>query len=65
MVGFFIGLAVIGLLVIAILPRTKMPPSNQELETAEKEVQDLDPLMDPEEADEEFDDWGPGAPKTN
>lgn len=33
------------------------------LADAEAEVQDLDALRPPEEADEELRDWGPGAPK--
>jgi hypothetical protein len=33
-----------------------------ELMAAEEEVQDLDAFTQPEEADEELRDWGPGAP---
>jgi hypothetical protein len=34
-----------------------------ELDAAEREMQDLDAFVSPEDADEEFPDWGPGAPK--
>ena len=33
------------------------------LERAERELQELDADVTPEAADEELDDWGPGAPK--
>jgi beta-lactam-binding protein with PASTA domain len=32
------------------------------LAKAERELEDLDVLMDPDEADEHLPDWGPGAP---
>ncbi len=34
-----------------------------ELDAAEREMQDLDASVSPEDADDEFPDWGPGAPK--
>lgn len=34
-----------------------------ELEAAEREMQDLDAFVSPEDADDEFPDWGPGVPK--
>lgn len=36
----------------------------EELEAAEKEVQDLDAFATPEDAEEDLSDWGPGAPRT-
>lgn len=43
------------------------PPDNgidyDELEAAEDEVRELDAFTDPEEADDQLPDWGPGAPK--
>lgn len=36
---------------------------HDELSAAEQEVQELDVFTDPEEADDQLPDWGPGAPK--
>ncbi len=33
------------------------------LESAEREMQELDASVSPEDADDEFPDWGPGVPK--
>ena len=35
----------------------------EELDQAEREVRDLDSDVRPDEADEELNDWGPGAPR--
>lgn len=35
----------------------------EELEQAESELEDLDALASPEDAEEDLPDWGPGAPK--
>lgn len=50
-------------------PELDQPPSDDDgvdhhvLGDAEAEVQDLDALTSPDEADGELRDWGPGAPK--
>ncbi len=35
-----------------------------ELEAAEEEVRDVNPLASPEDAEEELPDWGPGTPRS-
>ena len=45
-------------------PRAEHPDVDQHvLDEAEREVQELDALTQPEDADDELPDWGPGAPK--
>jgi hypothetical protein len=45
-------------------PRPEHPAIDQDvLDEAEQEVQELDALTRPEDADDHLPDWGPGAPK--
>jgi hypothetical protein len=60
------GLALIGgLLVLLRRPALTREPDDRDqdvLEAAEREVRDLGALKSPEDADDELQDWGPGAP---
>jgi hypothetical protein len=76
-VGSSISLSVILVLLVAALvwliarprrsggaPRPEHPDIDQDvLDEAEQEVQELDALTRPEDADDQLPDWGPGAPK--
>jgi hypothetical protein len=44
-------------------PRHSQDVNEEELARAEDELRQLDAGATPEEAEEELDDWGPGAPK--
>jgi|GEM_PF-3243793 len=46
-------------------PETEADPDaidHELLDEAEREVRDLDAFADPEDADDQLPDWGPGAP---
>lgn len=55
-----------GTLLVLRRPARRGHPEERDegvLAEAEREVRELDPGTTPEAADEELDDWGPGAPR--
>lgn len=66
---WLVAMLVVAAIAIRVVRPTGRQPAHpddvdrEELEAAEREVRDLDPLTSPEEADEQMPDWGPGAPR--
>jgi hypothetical protein len=64
--GIVLVALIVGLLTMLRAPRRSTGPDDRDtevLEAAEREVRDLGALKSPEDAADELDDWGPGAPK--
>jgi hypothetical protein len=59
-------LALIGGLLVLLRPARSSKPGDRDdavLEEAEREVRDLNATTTPDEADDQLEDWGPGAPR--
>lgn len=59
-------LALIGGLLVLLRPARSSKPRDRDdavLEEAEREVRDLKATTTPDEADDQLEDWGPGAPR--
>ena len=63
------AILVVAAVVMRMVRPSARPPGDghgvdrDELEAAEREVQDLDALTSADDADDQMHDWGPGAPR--